>query len=62
VTPAAPKAPKPFDVQGIQHKIKDLYMEWLKHCETNDALETAQFFLNTLSDLAQGRAMLLHRQ
>jgi hypothetical protein len=30
--------------------------------ETDDALETAQFFLNTLSDLAQGRAMLLHRQ
>jgi hypothetical protein len=53
---------KPFDVQDIKTKIKDLYMEWLKHCETDDALETAQFFLNTLSDLAQGRAMLLHRQ
>jgi hypothetical protein len=53
---------KPFDVHGITSKIKELYMDWLKHCETDDALETAQFFLNTLSDLAQGRAMLLHRQ
>jgi hypothetical protein len=57
-----PKAPKPFDVQDIESKIKALYMEWLKHCETDDALETAQFFLNTLSDLAQGRGMQLQRQ
>ena len=53
---------KPFDVQSIETKMTDLYMDWLRHCETDDALETAQFFLNTLSDLAQGRAMLLHRQ
>ena len=36
-------------------------MDWLKHCETEDALETAHFFLNTLSDLAQGRGMQLQR-
>jgi hypothetical protein len=53
---------KPFDVQSITSKIKDLYMDWLKHCETDEALETAQFFLNTLSDLAQGRGMQLQRQ
>ena len=35
-------------------------MDWLRHCETDEALETAQFFLNTLSDLAQGRGMQLH--
>jgi hypothetical protein len=56
----SPKALKPFDVQDIKTKIKELYMEWLKHCDTDDALETAQFFLNTLSDLAQGRGMQLH--
>ena len=55
-----PKAPKLFDVQTITTKIKELYMDWLRHCETEDALETAQFFLNTLSDLAQGRGMQLH--
>lgn len=60
--PPKPTATKPFDVHSIETKMKDLYMDWLKHCETDDALETAQFFLNTLSDLAQGRAMLLHRQ
>jgi hypothetical protein len=57
-----PKASKLFDVQDITTKLKDLYMDWLKHCETDDALETAQFFLNTLSDLAQGRAMQLQRR
>ena len=36
-------------------------MDWLKHCDTDDALKTAQFFLNTLSDLAQGRGMQLQR-
>ena len=56
-----PKPPKPFDVQDIESKIKALYMDWLKHCDTDDALETAQFFLNTLSDLAQGRGMQLQR-
>ena len=55
-----PKAPKLFDVQTITTKIKELYMDWLRHCDDDDTLETAQFFLNTLSDLAQGRAMLLH--
>jgi hypothetical protein len=55
-----PKPPKIFDVQDIKTKIKELYMDWLKHCEDDDALETAQFFLNTLSDLAQGRGMQLH--
>ena len=54
------QAVEPFDVQSTTTKIKDLYMDWLKHCETDDALETAQFFLNTLSDLAQGRGMQLH--
>ena len=54
------QAVKPFDVQSTTTKIKDLYMDWLKHCETDDALEIAQFFLNTLSDLAQGRGMQLH--
>ena len=61
-TPPKTTTPKPlklFDVQGIQTKLKELYMEWLRHCETDDALETAQFFLNTLSDLAQGRGMQL---
>ena len=57
-----PKASKLFDVQDIKTKLKDLYMEWLKHCETDNALETAQFFLNTLSDLAQGEAMQLQRR
>ena len=54
------KAPKLFDVQTITMRIKELYMDWLRHCDDDDTLETAQFFLNTLSDLAQGRAMLLH--
>ena len=60
--PTEKRAPTPklFDVQAIETKIKDLYMDWLRHCETDDALETAQFFLNTLSDLAQGRGMQLH--
>ena len=56
------KTPKAFDVEDIGSKIKNLYMDWLKHCETEDALETAQFFLNTLSDLAQGRGTQLQRQ
>jgi hypothetical protein len=60
-TPPHTTTPKRFDVQATQTKIKDLYMEWLKHCATDDALDTAQFFLHTLSDLAQGRAMLLHQ-
>ena len=54
------KTSKSFDVQSIERQIKDLYMDWLRHCEDDNTLETAQFFLNTLSDLAQGRGMQLH--
>jgi hypothetical protein len=64
-TPPNTTTPKPlkrFDALRTRTKITDLYMEWLAHCDTDDALETAQFFLNTLSDLVQGRAMLLHHQ
>jgi transposase-like protein len=61
--PAAtkPKTPKAFDAEDIESQIKDLYMDWLRRCEDNNALGVAQAFIKTLSDLAQGRAMQLER-
>jgi hypothetical protein len=50
---------KGFDTQKIEERIKDLYMDWLRRCEDEDALNRADAFLNTLRVLAEGRAKLV---
>jgi transposase-like protein len=56
---SAPSTPRAFDAHGIETKLKGLYMDWLRHCEDHTSLERAHAFLNTLSDLAMGRARQL---
>lgn len=58
-TGTKPQTSKGFDAQRIEERIKDLYMDWLRRCEDEDALNRADAFLNTLRTLAEGRAKLV---
>ena len=58
-TGTKPQPAKNFDAQKIEERIKDLYMDWLRRCEDEDALNRADAFLGTLRTLAEGRAKLV---
>ena len=53
-----PRTPPPnrFDVEAAEKHIRELFMDWLRHCDDEDAMIRMDNFLNTLTMLSNGRA------